>query len=309
MKRARWLSSLALLALLIGCGGLPSSGTRPQGAFPATFARSGKALLYVGDSGTGYVLFYSYPRAKVLGRLRRSSGRVKTFSAPGECVDSAGELFVSDSFDHAIFKYSHGGSRPIAKLEDPGEDPSSCSVDPTTGDLAVANFENASAGPGSVSIYKRGAGRATTYSDPSFLYYFFCGYDASGNLFLDGKSQSQPFLFAELPKGNSTFVNIELNRQIQIPGDVQWDGTYVAVGDQGTNTIYQTDGSGGKVIGATVLKGASDVVGFAIEGSRVIGADYVGRYVGFWPYPSGGTATKIITGLSSPESVAVSVHK
>jgi hypothetical protein len=47
------------------------------------------------------------------------------------------------------------------------------------------------------------------------------------------------------------------------PGDVQWDGREMTVGDQSNAVIYQT--SGDKIIGHTPLTGSSDV-GYLIKG-------------------------------------------
>ncbi|MGB8907569.1 MAG: hypothetical protein WCC84_02345 [Candidatus Cybelea sp.] len=66
---------------------------------------------------------------------------------------------------------AHGGGRPIATLEDRGQAPFGCAVGPTSGDLAVSNFESDSGGPGRISIYKNAKVKPATYPDPGeFLY-------------------------------------------------------------------------------------------------------------------------------------------
>ena len=63
------------------------------------------------------------------------------FATPyGECVDEKGDVFILNFDGESIVEYAHGGTAPIATLNDPGEKPSGCSVNPATGDLAVTNF-------------------------------------------------------------------------------------------------------------------------------------------------------------------------
>ena len=107
---------------------------------------------YSGQQGA--VLVLSFPKGDLVGTLTG-------FSVPsGECVDESGDVFVADGGADTIREYAHGGTTPIATLNDPGE-PYGCSVDPTTGNLAVTN------GSDSVAIYPSAQGTPTLYSDPS----------------------------------------------------------------------------------------------------------------------------------------------
>ena len=98
--------------------------------------------------------------------------------------------------------------------------------------------------------------RATpkTYSDSAFAYALFPGYDAKGNVFLDGVASGSAFRYAELPSGKTKLVAVSLKQSIGYPGEVQFDGKSVAVGDQTARAIYQT--TGGKVNGTTTLGGS-----------------------------------------------------
>ncbi|HYL26727.1 MAG TPA: hypothetical protein VEW74_02770, partial [Candidatus Nitrosotalea sp.] len=208
-----------------------------------------------------------------------------------------------------VLEYAHGGTSPIATLDDSGYFPVGCSVDPVTGNLAVSNFPTSSSAHGNVVIYKHAKGPPTGhYTSSKMNQMLLCGYDGSGNLFVDGLSQASAFEFVELPKGGSKLENITLNHSIQSAGGVQWDGKHVAVGDQATNTIYQFTirGKHGSLAGSTALGGASVVFQFWIDGSRVIGPDSGLSDVGIWKYPAGGTAIKTITGLYAPLGAAVS---
>lgn len=139
--------------------------------------------------------------------------------------------------------------------------------------------------------------------------YYFVGYDNEGNLFFDG-TNSQPgtngkFEYAELPSGSNTAQSITLaGGTISAPGNVQWDGKEIVVGDQSTNVIYQTSGS--KIVGQTSLEGADDVVQFFIKGKTVIAPDVGNDSLEFFHYPAGGKAFRTMTGLTHPTAAVVS---
>jgi hypothetical protein len=183
-------------------------------------------LLYISNSFD--VTVYSYPKGKLVGKLRN-------FYRPlGECVDQAGDVFIANGTAQ-VFEYAHGGKKRIATLTMSGYQPESCAVDSTTGNLAVTWDQNES--QGYVAIYQDAKGTPTLYSDGNMLFNF-CGYDKSGNLFVDGEVEGSGFKFAELPQGGSTIENVTLDQGIEHAGAVQWDGRYVAVGDDATQTIY-----------------------------------------------------------------------
>ncbi|MGB6601885.1 MAG: hypothetical protein WBE77_12470, partial [Candidatus Cybelea sp.] len=85
-----------------------------------------------------------------------------------------------------------------------------------------------------------------TYTDVQINDMWFCGYDSEGNLFVDGDFDSGTPVFAELPRGAKTFTDLTLDRKFGTPGPMQWDGTYLAIGDQNATTIYRFAISGSK---------------------------------------------------------------
>ena len=310
----------AAATMLSGCGAAQSQigglGAVPESPATATQVKNGrpwiapdakkKDLLYISDRGTNDVYVYSYPRGKL-------NGTLTGFNDPdGECVDKTGDVFITNFLSSNIIEYAHGGTSPIATLSDPGYYPADCSVDPTTGNLAVTNFETTSNLQGGVAIYQSAKGSPTYYTD-SFIYLmFFCSYDDAGNLFVDGVTSGSAFTFAELPSGGTSFSNVTLNQTISEPGGVQWDGKYVAIIGQNTNVIYQftISGSSGTEVGSTPLNGASDVVEFWKQGAKVIGPDVGAGDVGIWKYPAGGNPTKTLKkGFDEPEGATVSRAK
>jgi len=267
-----------------------------------------QSLLYVSSYRTDDVYVFSYPRGKLVSTLAGFNG------PDGECVDSAGNVWITNTLQSELVEYAHGGTTPIATLNDPGEYPFGCSVDGKTGNLAVTNIYGAgspSLASGNVVIYANAKGSPQgPYYDSVMYYMYFCGFDRAGNLFLDGESYGGGFRLAELVNGSTSFTDVTLNKDIGQPGGVQWDGSHVALGDQQAGIVYQLQitGSSATVAGSTTLNDSKDVVQFWIEGKTIVGPDAVKRDVGYWSYPSGGSPNRIIRdrGLDQPIGAVVS---
>jgi len=268
-------------------------------------------LLYISDEGTNDVYVYSWPQLKLVGTLTG-------FSYPqGECIDTKGDVFVVNiRAQSQIVEYSHGGTKPIATLSDNySNHPSGCAVDPTTENLAVTNLEAGNKGDGTVIIYKKARGRPTGYTDPHNInYFYYCGYDEKGNLYVDGSFYIYPFDifgFAELPAGGAEFTNITLNQSIGEAGGVQWDGRYVVIGDASASVLYEfaISGSGGTEVGSTTLDGGFFVWQFWIQGGKVIGPSEGTADVMIWNYPAGGAAVKTLTNVTDPVGAVISLRK
>lgn len=312
-----------VVVLLAGCGGSQPRvgvwGAMPQTASLQAEVRAVKDrgswmlpeaasqdLLYVSNTNT--VTVYSYPKGKLEGTISFN------YSPGGECVDGKGDVFITNSDTGQIFEYAHGKKKPMAVLKAPAADPLGCSVDPTTGDLAVSSLGFGSP-PASVGIYKHARGTPRIFTNRSFHQYWYCGYDAAGNLFVDGINPRSFFEFAELPKGHHRLKSIRLDEYIGWPGGVLWDGKYMDVGDQNTPVVYQfvIQGDAGTTAGSTSL-GGSDVEGvgdFFILGSTLIAPNLCkGSCTGnvlFYNYPAGGLPTNTITkGVRYPHGLVVS---
>jgi hypothetical protein len=265
-------------------------------------------LLYVSDVSPSVVDVYAYRSGKRVGQL-------KGFSKPhGQCVDKVGDVFITDSGASQILEYAHGGSTPLQTLADPGNFPHGCSVDPKTGDLAVTNLPP-DAGSGSVSVYRHAQGTAKTYRIANFAFYYFPGYDASGNLFVDGTDDRANFLFAELAARTKKFFAVTLDHTFNFPAAVQWDGTHLAVGDQvslnGPSTVYEfsISGTAGTQVGATSLGASCDVIQFFIQGATLVAPNLCSPNVMYFDYPAGGSPTKTIGTKLHPAGVAVSLKE
>ena len=309
----------ASLVALVACGSPDSSGA------PATVAEAARALaqhggsaswrsrnanadlLYVSDLGTNAVDVYSYPALQ-------SQGTLTGFKAPhGICVDKAGDVFITNTGMSQILEYAHGGTTPIATLDDAGFSPVACAIDPKSGDVAVANLTvSRGSGEGNLAIYPAGGGAATTYTAPNVYFYYACTYDAKGDLFVDGSTQHvNAFGLAEMPRGAGAFSPVTLDQSIETPGGLAWKRNHLVVDDQGIasdgSTIFEfTVANGyGTEVGVTPLYDSIDVAEFAFEGGSVIGPDASG-IVYIWRYPPGGSPRKALGGFGNPHGVAIS---
>jgi hypothetical protein len=246
-------------------------------------------LLYVSDGGT-YVYMFSYPGLKKVHRL----------SVPqphGLCSDSKGDVFVTawnDDDPPEILEYAHGALSPMQTLQDYGYDPTGCSVDSKTGDLAVANST-----ADNLAVYKNASGIPATYSSSDFSEIDYCGYDDHGNLFIDGEGQvSGPILLGELPKGKDHIVTLSLKGDTGLPGEVQWDGHHVTLANPLSSALYRLKVSGLSVtvVGTTSLPGyqAYDVQSWIQDSTIMVQYGQKPARLGLWQYPKGGKPATIL---------------
>jgi hypothetical protein len=259
-----------------------------------------QALLYVSDDGTHDVYAFGYRSGKLLGTLTG-------FKIPGgECVDRKGDVFVTDSLRNLTLEYAHGGTTPIRALTGIPR-PMDCAVDRVTGNLAVT-YQNG------VAIYRRGLGAPQLHNlcTSTCLDYqegISATYDDNGNLFIVytyATSSGEELVLAVSEVVGNRFHEIwdALGCQCLI-GGLQWDGQYLAVGDD-DEVIFRITETGQEV-GEVQLPGVLSF-SFWIKGATLVIPDDTGGGNGevrFYDYP-GGDLTRTITGLNSPAGVAVS---
>jgi DNA-binding beta-propeller fold protein YncE len=265
-------------------------------------AKSG-ALLYVSDTESGDIYVFNYPKGTLAGTLTGLT------DPGGECVDAKGNVFVTNTGGSNVIEYAHAGTAPIGTLKDPGYFPIGCAVDPTTGNLAVTNFSSISSMAGNIVIYKHAKGKPTGgYSDANTPQFLLCGYDDKGNLFADGLTSASGFSLDELPAGKKALAPVSLDAGIGNPGAVQWDGKYLAVGDQADNVVdrFAIASGKGSFQKATALKNAVAIFQFWIQGGSIIGPDSGTASVEIWKYPAGGKPTKTVRGVYVPLGTVVS---
>ncbi|HXM08084.1 MAG TPA: hypothetical protein VN936_11490, partial [Candidatus Acidoferrum sp.] len=207
----------------------------------------------------------------------------------------------------ALVEYPHGGTKPLRTLQDPGEYPASCAVSSKTGTLAVANIISTSDGPGSISLYEHAKGKPAIVRGTGHFY--FITYDEHDDIFGDGENSGYQFVLFELPSKSARIESIALKgATIEFPGDVQYTGNVLNIGDQDDAVIYESrvKGTTATVTGHTPLTGAVDIVAYSIYNNRVICPDAGSADVEVYAYPKGGNPVKVVTGLSEPTGVVVS---
>jgi hypothetical protein len=339
----RFWSGIGILvagAALASCTG---SGAPPQqGLVPPAGVQSGGAhydrgkswvlpeakksdLLYISDLIAQVVDIYDYGKGyKLVGQL------TGFFNPEGLCVDKKGNVYVTNTTNvgvYEIIEYAHAATSPTRTINDPDGRANGCSVDPTTGNLAVADFWGPSEVIGNVAVFPKANGPPTSYSNSNIFYDYFCAYDDKGNLFVDGETEGSVFGLGELAKGGSTLNFITIDQTIYLPGGVMWDGKYLAVGDQVavkhnfTSTIYQMsiNGSQATTVNTMILTGSNEVAQFWIPrihdgakrkfGDRLIGPNQDGKDTLFWDYPSGGNPIATIPGETDPYGATLSLAK
>lgn len=313
------LIAVVLGSLIVGC----ASGAMSNAALPSIRARdshswmapgaAGSDLMYVADANDNRVDVFTYPAGKLAGSIAGFQGLAFM------CVDSAGHIFIPNYGLSEILEFAHGGTNPIATLQDPRATPYSCSVDPASGNLAVANFaSNGGSTDGNVVVYRHARGRPRTYQAYASKHNYFCAYDNAGNLFVEGGSASASGDFIaiqELLKGGRGFGPVTLQNIPAYPTGMQWAGTYLAVGtgtlagpSSGDTYIYhmQITQYVAKTIGTTQLIENGPTANFFIDGSTIIVSDgQVQPSVDLFPYPAGGARAKALA-ETSPYGVVVS---
>jgi len=300
---SRYASSICVAAaFLAGCGGSqPPIGTADMRQPTIQRATSsGSALLYVVMVG-GHTLgthVLTYPGFKPVERIAYWG-----FSASNP---NTGDVLIGGYFG-PVNLYAHGGTKPIHTFGLSSQEVTTydAAFDPTSNAIALTG--NVEFGAGSVYVYQTPSSNPTKYSVPNIQYLEFAGYDGEGNLFVDGQGNKTAFALAELPKGGTGFVGLTINGTIKSMRSIQWDGNYITV--FGGESIYrlQVSGSTATIVGRTELTRAYGGWGeFWIQGNTVIGPHmsdppHNGRWVGFWHYPAGGRAYKVIKSLSKDQ--------
>jgi hypothetical protein len=302
------LGMSAAAALLAGCGGLQepigAPGAVPQSQTSAVAAHAGGdgswmlpeaknrgALLYV-TGGCGGACVLSYPRGELVGQLNVGEG-----ANSGVCTDARGDVYISNST--SVVEYTHGGTIPIATFNLPGNDAAGCSVDPTSGNLAV-EFT----GPeDNIAVFSPDSDSPNLYVSNTDG--FSIAYDDQGNLFAGGINfaggvNNEASGLTELPAGGSQFVTVSMPN-VGFPGQVQWVGSHLAyetIGKHETHVYRLTiTGSTATVAGTTHIVGPVWSYYSWIYGKKIIipysghtGSGGGAQNVGVWRFPRGGRA-------------------
>jgi hypothetical protein len=279
----------------------PAGSTAHQGSWMLPEAKS-EDLLYIGAGEQNAIYVFAYPNFKLVGMLDSGGGK--------PCTDSNGNVWFPSFAASKIVEFAHGGIRPIATLSDPNERPANCSVDPTTGNLAVTAYP-ASSGSVGVAVYIGAKGSPQIVPvNPSMSTTSYCGYDDQGNLFVNGYAGSGTSVFGEVRKGESKYKTIPSIHNFQ-PFPIQWDGKYLAVGDVDSIDRYSIHSGRAIQKGSHHLKDIYWIRSFWIQGSKVIVTDTFGSGYDLpakvYAYPRGGQPIRRIPRVKDAGGVTVSL--
>jgi hypothetical protein len=301
------LSISAAVAFLAGCGGSQSPiGTVPQssalgGHRAHERSSSGDALIYVATHNG--IEMVSYPQGKVIGLLSANAGDVFPCSDP-----NTGNVFVpeADARGVLIYEYAHGGTSPVATLKGPANSTlGACSVDPTTGNLAVTSYNYGNKNNrAALLVYDGGKGTPKIYTDAQIHGMAYPAYDGSGNLFLIADNNRELFGLYELPVGQSRIGHISVYDFPAVPLKAEWDGTYLTVGvENGGIEQIQVSGSTGTIVNDVTLNDSAVDNPYWIQDGAVVDAsssvmkkNNIG--LGIWSYPAGGNPTSLLYGIT-----------
>lgn len=307
--------SCAAAMVLAGCGGSQPSVGVPQSVTSAAQRQhdgrswmlpeaKGGDLLYVGSPDTNDVYVYTYPGGTLVGTLT-------AFDNPlGLCSDPKGNVWITNAVSNGntyLVEYAHGGTKAIAKLDDYGFLPLGCSIDPTSGNLAVGNSID------DVAVWRNARGKPRHYLTSCCVF-------APGTITYDGSGDA---IFADfmtrsgwLPKGHSKVMKFVLQPRLRAHGSFDWDSKYLAVFEfsrkprQAEVIRYKVGGGTAKQVGTVALDGVTGVPNNGqlwIQDSGMVFTDSSADEVYFFNYPKGGNPTKTISGLDDPFGVTISV--
>jgi|HubBroStandDraft_5_1064220.scaffolds.fasta_scaffold04630_6 hypothetical protein len=328
-------------ALLAGCGGsqppiVATGAVAPTAAVAAHADRDKswmdssagriKRLLYVSNEFYGNVYVYNFDTGAEVGILTGFEG------PQGQCVDAAGDVWIADSLQSTgyytgrIVEYQHGATTPKEILTGYGL-PTSCAVDPKSGDLAVVNSG------GGITIFKP-SGSLTNFVSPECQYMGSPGFDDQGNLYVEGWSQSYGGQICELPAHGTHLVTRKTDVSGVASDGIMWDGKHLTVEapDQ-TNpdvaVIYRvvSRGASGKLItvGRTLLRdkacgGAKAYQPFMVgkrntpvnkeEAALIVGSNLsCGYRLDYWRYTGGKLQRHLSDAPRNPFGESVSIRE
>jgi hypothetical protein len=298
----RYAGALVALATCSACGAgstVAPSGAAPDGGYmngaaspnvlrsPANVPHTtggSKTFEYIVDDYGSYASIFNYPKSdKPIGKIENVGGQACTNVLYG----FGKKIFWIVAAYNQITEYEVP-KKPIKTLSVPADEkPSSCAID-ASGDLVVGILNGTRAGD--LFIFKDASGSGKAITTPLATEYFE-GYDNQGNLFFDGISREETTQLDEMPNGSTKIKTITTSNTIQLPGTVQWDGTYLTVTDMDASKIYRYTVSGTQAtLEHTVpLTGAGECTQTWIAAGVVFCADAGNNGAEIFKYPSGGS--------------------
>lgn len=298
-----------VVVLLAGCGGVQNGSVTPvtmaQSQMHRASGSSGDLLYVLTNYG---ITLVSYPNLQVIGNITDVTG------IGGICSDPYnGNVFLP--YGTTVLEYAHGGTTPIATLTVPSgyTDLQGCSVDPTTGNLAVTSYFGPQ-GRSGLFVFPGGQGTPTLYNPEPPHLFLWTTYDNLGNLYVPQfRGSKGKFYITELPAGQSKLVPFRFKADF-VAGDLQWDGTHLVTDSltppQGS-MIYQLQLANGKakVTGIVKLQESGESA-FSLSNNTVFQAYWHVKHnkdaaIAVWSYPQGGKPTALLYGVAKGKKAEI----
>ena len=315
-RTRRWLATGSIL-FLAGCAAAqPLAQIEPEQQGPSSTSLASADLIYASGADVTHIYIFSYPQGKLVRKFAPPAG---TISLQGLCSDPSGNVYVTSVMKGSgtggpvgnVYKYAHGGTKVLKTLTFFNAAPFGCSVDPTSGTLAISTV-GLNARNGEVWTYAPGSNYGKQYSSYDTQNYFYCAYDGSGNLFVDGQGAGTQMYLNEVKNGSSQMSELSLNKYISVSGmgQLEWDGAHMTFEHLTAAAIYQLSVSGSqvKIVGRTRLFGLNGSALSTIAGKAIIVPTGVSQTsLGFWKYPNGGKPLKTLSTPSALFALTISV--
>jgi hypothetical protein len=324
LVRHHALSLCGVAMLLTACGGGQPSLGPPAGAIPQARAivtnRVGSwvspeaergDLLYVlfryyGSKGyVGEAEIYTFPGARLVGKLTG-------FSDPHNiCSDANGNVWIMDyggsDYLTTLHEFAHGSTEEIATLSDPDGTAQACAVDPTTGNLAVANLRSYGDYGANVLVYPNAQEPPTEYGTVTVDWPRSATYDDAGDLFVAGQVGVYGAAANELKKGSSAFQLFKPKPFGRPHIGAEWgDGYLTDIHRPYLINRYRIKNGDGFYVGSMTLD-VSYIRYFLVHDRYLVASDGSSS-VYFFKYPSGGNPITTIGSLYNPGGIALSVR-
>jgi hypothetical protein len=290
--------------------GMPAHGTRVA-AHPflnfAAMAKNKGDTIAISDIENNAVDLFTADGMQV--------GQLTGFDLPqGMASDSKGDLYIADAFNSRVQVYAAGFAKPPTTLSESGQSPADVDSFSNGAYVAVTNFQTAVGGAGSVSIFK-GSKLQSNITSPTLAYVFFCAFDASGNLYVDGHDATNNFVVGEIrnaTSGGTKFEQLTTANAIAYPSGIQVTTSgQIAIEDLVNLAIYTYNppsrGSLGTPAHITPLGGSGGPVTFAFTKNMadLYTADDSAYELFEYAYPAGGAPVSTITVSGVPYGTAV----
>lgn len=296
---------VSVATFLVACSSGGSSIPNPVSESAVTRGASADLIYASGADGT-HIYILSYPEMKLVRKFAPPAG---TLSLQGLCSDTSGNVYVTSVMKGSgsgrpsghLYEYAHGGTKIVKTLTFYDTAPFGCSVDPKSKTLAISTV-GLDTNHGEVWTYAPGSKYGKQYAVNDTQNYYYCAYDGSGNLFVDGQGYGTQMYLDEVKSGASQMSELTLDKYVSVSGmgQLQWDGAHMTLERFTAGAIDRLSVSGSqvKVVGKSPLYGWSGVALSTISGKTVIIPTGVSQTsIGVWTYPSGGKPQKT---LSSP---------